>query len=488
MAGNVPDEIIHEILCPALRVPDEAFSATSHDSPFVSVVESSSAFLLVSKSWLRVGTPLLYNVVIIRSKAQAQALAIVLRSNPDLGRSIKKLRVEGGYAISMHKILQASKNITDLFITLDIAKFDNACGLCRGLPLIEPVRCIQKWKNLTVFDITHLMDGSPSLSSIYHALKNAKSLNTLIISDSDASLFQESEVPRYILTIAANLSLQHIRPKPRPTRDVTESEFFQALQQHGRLQALFELPPPLIEPPTIPFVYPAQLAADPEVEDRIWRQVLYYVMDHGDIASRYYSLVRRLSITHPGGDQFVARMIARALTLVELVCTTFTVTWKVFNDICNMAGSTLRTVQVSVAKPTTPVSPDIFSQLPGLRCFTWDSEIVFKTDLDLISGGAFDGLVDLSIEAFDSTFLTVLTHMEWLPSLRNVIFSAKSTGGNFFFEKHGKKLLELTVSVPQIDSHTPILRHCPSLTSVPRKLTGKHACLERITFRPPLYF
>ncbi|KAJ7465145.1 hypothetical protein FB451DRAFT_1262775 [Mycena latifolia] len=571
MAGHVPDEIIHEILCPALRVPDEAFSATSRDSPFVSVVESSSAFLLVSKSWLRVGTPLLYNVVIIRSKAQAQALAIALRSNPDLGRFIKKLRVEGGYAISMHKILQASNNITDLFIALDIAKSDNACGLCRGLPLIDPVHvilysprywigkeeaklvevlqeCIQKWKNLTVFDITHLMDGSPSLSSIYHALKNAKSLNTLIISDSDANLFQEPEVPRYILTIATNPSLQHIRPKPRPTRDVKGSDFVQALRQHVRLQALFELMdpptgPPIIEPPTIPFFYPAALAADPELEDRIWSRVLYYFIN--DLSSRYYlhsnilapllvskkfarlgiphlyespviktaharqrfaerldqqpSLglsVRRLSLRYFNEYQFLTSILSRIPSLVELVCAYFTVTWKVFNDICNMTGSTLRTVQVPVEKSTIPVSPDILSQLPRLRCFTWNSEIVFKTAPELISGGTFDALVDLSLEAFDPSFLTVLTLLE-LPSLRIVTFSANSTGGNLFFEKHSKKLLELTVSIPQIDSHTPILRHCPSLTvlgissdskSIPRELSEKHACLERIVFKSPKYF
>jgi DNA mismatch repair ATPase MutS len=104
--------------------------------------ESSSAFLVVSKAWLRVATPLLYNVVVIRSKAQAQALAATLNANPDLGRFIKKLRVEGGFAISMLKILQSSPNITDIFLSLSVAPSDNACGLCRGLPLIDPVRVI----------------------------------------------------------------------------------------------------------------------------------------------------------------------------------------------------------------------------------------------------------------------------------------------------------------------------------------------------------
>jgi hypothetical protein len=80
--------------------------------------------------------------VIIRSKAQAQALAVVLTSNPAFGKFIRKLRVEGGYGISMLKILQTSPNITDIFLCLDIDSPDNACGLRRGLHLIDPVRVI----------------------------------------------------------------------------------------------------------------------------------------------------------------------------------------------------------------------------------------------------------------------------------------------------------------------------------------------------------
>ncbi|KAJ6524562.1 hypothetical protein B0H19DRAFT_1200314 [Mycena capillaripes] len=57
--------------------------------------ESSSAYLVVSKAWLRVATPLLYNVVAIHLKAQAQALAATLTTNPALGRFIMKSRNRG---------------------------------------------------------------------------------------------------------------------------------------------------------------------------------------------------------------------------------------------------------------------------------------------------------------------------------------------------------------------------------------------------------
>src|ERR1700761_8680417 len=94
--NSLPDEIISEILSPALKVADDVFSDTSRVSPFSNYSESTSAYLLVCKSWLRVATPLLYHVVVLRSTAQAKALAGALSMNNALGQFIKKLRVEGG--------------------------------------------------------------------------------------------------------------------------------------------------------------------------------------------------------------------------------------------------------------------------------------------------------------------------------------------------------------------------------------------------------
>ncbi|KAJ6455991.1 hypothetical protein C8R47DRAFT_996461 [Mycena vitilis] len=139
---SLPDEIISEILSPALKVTDEVFSDTSDVSPFAQYSESTSAYLLVCKSWLRVATPLLYNVVILRSKAQAKALSIALSKAKQLGQFIKKLRVEGGYGPPMRIILECSPNISDLWLSLEIYSSDNSSGLCKGLPSINPTRLI----------------------------------------------------------------------------------------------------------------------------------------------------------------------------------------------------------------------------------------------------------------------------------------------------------------------------------------------------------
>jgi hypothetical protein len=52
-----------------LKVSDEAFCDTSDVSPFAKYSESTAAYLLVCKSWLRLATPLLYNVVVLWYKA-----------------------------------------------------------------------------------------------------------------------------------------------------------------------------------------------------------------------------------------------------------------------------------------------------------------------------------------------------------------------------------------------------------------------------------
>ncbi|KAJ7469293.1 hypothetical protein B0H11DRAFT_1392905 [Mycena galericulata] len=189
MSHKLPDETISEILSPALMVPDHLFADTSPESPFASFSQSCSSLLLVCKSWLRVATPLLYHVVIIRSTAQARALQSTLQNNSDLGKFVKKLRVEGGYKNSMHQVLQKTPNITDILISLIIHSSDSTAGLVLGLPLINPTRliildetdvflknenvkklikaletCVPKWANLKtiIFPYDHKMTARES--------------------------------------------------------------------------------------------------------------------------------------------------------------------------------------------------------------------------------------------------------------------------------------------------------------------------------------
>ncbi|KAJ7160022.1 hypothetical protein C8R43DRAFT_1177631 [Mycena crocata] len=179
MSASLPDEIVSEILSPALKVPDDMFSdIDSSKSPFASMSHSvsNSSLLLVCKSWLRVATPLLYSVVIIRSKPQVRALQAALHNTPDLGRFVKKLRVEGGFGNLMHQILQQTPNISDIFVSLQIHSSDSSSGLALGLPLINPTRLIIFDDNATLLKNKAVLQLMTTLKSCARKWNN---LNTI---------------------------------------------------------------------------------------------------------------------------------------------------------------------------------------------------------------------------------------------------------------------------------------------------------------------
>ncbi|KAJ6495964.1 hypothetical protein DFH09DRAFT_1448236 [Mycena vulgaris] len=160
------EEILSEILALLLKVSDEMFSdIVSRYSPFA-FSETNPSVLLVSKSWRRVATPLLYSTVAIRSKEQAQALDATLRKNKDLGWLIKKLRVEGGFGTPMHNILKCSPNISDLYLSLQVGSPDTVAGLVLGLPLINPTRLI-------LFDVLLHTRKNKSVTRLVKALEES---------------------------------------------------------------------------------------------------------------------------------------------------------------------------------------------------------------------------------------------------------------------------------------------------------------------------
>lgn len=140
---TLPDEIIKEILSPALEVADEDFANTSLTrSPFADYKLTSSTVLEVCKAWLRVATPFLYETVILRSKAQAQALAGALKGNPELGLFVKKIRIEGGYGTCILDVFQRCPALSDLWITTALWSNESITGYAKAFRSVNPRRLI----------------------------------------------------------------------------------------------------------------------------------------------------------------------------------------------------------------------------------------------------------------------------------------------------------------------------------------------------------
>ncbi|KAJ7119111.1 hypothetical protein C8R44DRAFT_982775 [Mycena epipterygia] len=305
MADNLlPDEIISEILSPALKVSDDVFSDTSRVSPFATYSESSSAYLLVCKAWLRVATPLLYNVVILRSKAQAHALGRALSKNADLGRFIKKLRVEGGYGPSMGIVLKCSPNISDLFLSFEIWAADSTVGLCKGLPLINPMRVIvrdvnykmlknkmvsnlvsaltesiSKWDHLSIFDLPYFAGQSDRATKIVQALAKSRRLRTVVVPLPHCVSWIYSalkECPLEVIQIKMPVGPEILQPDsltPACKALIKFKEVGLNVEPQDSGQPGASDPPLSLNPSFAPMN-----AASKEVKESIWKRILYFAM------------------------------------------------------------------------------------------------------------------------------------------------------------------------------------------------------------------
>lgn len=81
----------------------------------------SSDVLLVSKQWLRIGTPIMYEFIILSSPRHMKTVADLLCASPHLGRRVRHLRVQiDCYGGRLFDIVRCSPNIEKLLLQLTI--------------------------------------------------------------------------------------------------------------------------------------------------------------------------------------------------------------------------------------------------------------------------------------------------------------------------------------------------------------------------------
>ncbi|KAJ7057662.1 hypothetical protein C8F01DRAFT_320380 [Mycena amicta] len=504
--NSLPDELISEILAPALKVADEVFSDTSEVSPFAAYSESTSAYLVVCKSWLRVATPLLYNVVILRSKDQAKALARALSQNKELGRFIKKLRLEGGYGPAMHTILQCSPNITDLYLTLLIWSPDTTEGLCKGLSLIRPtklilrdtmgkgpknksvaalveaiVKVICKWDKLTALDWPYSDGPGPRAATFAAAFAKEKRLATLVVRDWRAAqkLYDKLVPTCQITSVQVNgtwsdfdFGMIHL---PNPALK-------SAMSYIGwQASPVTLLPPPTpaididIAPSLNPFYTPMSAASD-EVQASVWSRILSFAMVVPDIPTvkssmdsprrlplllvsktffrlglpHFYTLIKATKYHHNFDN-----LLRTALThrpLVETFHAPYAnITHSALCELARCAGSSLCVLNASVVCPDQAVSGEAFADLTALRQLDWSGDISFKNSAPNEPASIRDAHIDslprlerLQVTSASQTFFTLLSFMR-LPALRTFQSPVYLHGLDYtmFLQAHGYKLTEM---------------------------------------------
>ncbi|KAJ6556633.1 hypothetical protein DFH09DRAFT_1491282 [Mycena vulgaris] len=503
--GHIPDEIISEILSPALTVHDHMLSDTSGKSPFASNSASGSSTLLVCKSWLRVATPFLYSVVIIRTKPQAQALQMTLQSNPDLGRFVKKLRVEAGFGRFMLQILKNTPNVNDIALSLLLPASDPPSGLVRGLPLINPTRliiiddndlfrtnkavsqlttaletCVGKWTNLNKvlfpydqwmyerYSFLRALCACPTVKTVSFPLEEFSSLN-------------------YLAKIVGNASLDAIEIRPKAITDRMHSLSSRMYSQSSVNPRLAELLCWVDNPinscipateslpclPTDPSFRPL-VSVPKQTVDCIWARILFFAMlsEHPTIGRYLWELDVRL---YDERDDLLATAITRSSleisvlsSIVPLACNlthliaggSQCIPWEVFATLAKTCGRTLQEFtgfRVTIGRSDAAQSPSVFNHFTVLRAFTWST-----------SGMALPALEFLSIKTDDA--LSMFSQMN-LQSLRHAVITSAMNWDPTFLRTHGSKIRHLEVHKGRVGKDS-VFMLCPNMVTLTCSMNG----------------
>lgn len=97
-----------------------------------------TALLLVSKRWRRVGTPLLYASVRLRTPADVALLAAVLATHPSMGALVRNLRVDGPACENLREAAQYMRSVCALHVDLRVGTPAGLRGLGDALEFLEP--------------------------------------------------------------------------------------------------------------------------------------------------------------------------------------------------------------------------------------------------------------------------------------------------------------------------------------------------------------
>ncbi|KZV84115.1 hypothetical protein EXIGLDRAFT_297817 [Exidia glandulosa HHB12029] len=185
MARNLADETLSQILEYSLYLDDDLFADTFEISPFAFWTHSSSEILLVCRRWARIGTPHLYEAVVLRTSAQARALAAALQCYPHFGRFVRRLRLEGIYSKVIASISRMAPAITDFCFAPQGHGGEPVTGLCKALQILRPRRII-----LGFWVWNHMWNTEQLDDALASHIESSDALEEFVFSDSpDPPLF-----------------------------------------------------------------------------------------------------------------------------------------------------------------------------------------------------------------------------------------------------------------------------------------------------------
>lgn len=142
----LPEELIYEILKHAIQASPDVFLNPSHDRAFFRRPDAppspitSSHLLLVSKAWLRIGTPLLYTSLWISNDAHTETLLRLFAETPSFGARVQDLRLDEGFGKELYGLVQYMPNVHNVHLSWTVDHRFSMEGLRMVMPVLKPKR------------------------------------------------------------------------------------------------------------------------------------------------------------------------------------------------------------------------------------------------------------------------------------------------------------------------------------------------------------
>ncbi|EKM49635.1 uncharacterized protein PHACADRAFT_106800, partial [Phanerochaete carnosa HHB-10118-sp] len=85
--------------------------------------------LVVCKRWFRIALPLLYTCLFLSKPKHMKTVARAVQSDPQLGRAICHLWLEGGFGKELYSFMKLAPNVETLYLILQATSNDLIAGL-----------------------------------------------------------------------------------------------------------------------------------------------------------------------------------------------------------------------------------------------------------------------------------------------------------------------------------------------------------------------
>ncbi|GJE97698.1 hypothetical protein PsYK624_139190 [Phanerochaete sordida] len=139
----LPEEILREILAYIISVYHPRFLRFYNPFEFLRSRRRQPSrcadVLLVSKRWLRVGTPLLYECLVLSKSEHTKSVADLIHAHPGVGQAVRCLKLAGGLGKELLQVAEHTTQVQSVFVNLRLKSSDSIVGLRKGLPLLSPI-------------------------------------------------------------------------------------------------------------------------------------------------------------------------------------------------------------------------------------------------------------------------------------------------------------------------------------------------------------